>query len=311
MDIALVLIYDAPTMQERNSRLLEAFVDVLRVERNLARNTIESYRRDLGHFSGFLEKKNKKYLLDVRETDIREFLSFEFDRGQKGRSTARRLSALRMFFRHWLKEKEVEIDPTGNIELPKLARKLPHVLSQQEIDSLLAQPDLTKPLGRRDRAMLELLYATGLRVSELITLRAGDLHAERGFLRVLGKGSKERLVPVGRSALKFLKEYLELARPKLTARRLSEALFLSKRGGPMSRQQFFLLLKGYARRAGIRKEVSPHKLRHSFATHLLNNGADLRSVQAMLGHADLSTTQIYTHVTPDRLKEIHKFHPRS
>ena len=298
-------------MQESKLNFVEAFLDVLRVERNLAKNTVESYRRDLLHFAGFLEKKFPKPWDRLAEADIREFLSFEFDRGQKGRSTARRLTTLRMFFRHGLKEKWWEVDPTLNVELPKLGRALPQVLNGQEIEALLKQPDPTTPQGRRDRAMLELLYATGLRVSELVGMQLSDLHFEHGFVRVLGKGSKERLVPVGRSALECLKEYIELARPKLTAKRLSEALFLSRRGSKMSRQQFFLLLKDYAKQAGIKKEISPHKLRHSFATHLLSGGADLRSVQVMLGHADLATTQVYTHVSPDRLKAIHKFHPRS
>lgn len=298
-------------MQESKLNLVEAFLDVLRVERNLAKNTVESYRRDLLHFSDFLAKKSSKPLDKLDETEIRGFLSFEFDRGQKGRSTARRLTTLRMFFRHGLKEKWWEVDPTLNVELPKLGRALPQVLNEQEVEALLKQPDPTTPQGRRDRAMLELLYATGLRVSELVGMQLSDLHFEHGFVRVLGKGSKERLVPVGRSALQSLKEYLELARPKLTAKRLSEALFLSRRGAKMSRQQFFLLLKDYAKQAGIKKEISPHKLRHSFATHLLSGGADLRSVQVMLGHSDLATTQVYTHVSPDRLKAIHKFHPRS
>lgn len=298
-------------MQASNLNLVESFLDVLRVERNLAKNTVESYRRDLLHFVAFIEGKRRKGLLDLSEIDLREFLSHEYDRGQKGRSTARRLTTLRMFYRHGLKEKWLEHDPTVNVDLPKIGRALPHYLTQEEIDSLLAQPDLTTPLGRRDRAMLELLYASGLRVSELVGLASGDVHLDMGFVRVLGKGSKERLVPVGRSALGYLKEYLELARPALTKKRLSDSLFLSNRGSKMTRQQFFLLLKAYAKKAGIKKDVSPHKLRHSFATHLLSHGADLRSVQAMLGHADLATTQVYTHVTPDRLKAIHKFHPRS
>lgn len=298
-------------MQAANLNLVEAFLDVLRVERNLAKNTVESYRRDLLHFTEFVENKRKKGLLEVSESDLREFLSFEYDRGQKGRSTARRLTALRMFYRHGLKEKWLEHDPAVKVELPKIGRALPHFLSVEEIESLFAQPDLTTPLGRRDRAMLELLYASGLRVSELVGLGSSNVHLEMGVVRVFGKGSKERLVPVGRSAMGFLKEYLELARPALAKGRLSDALFLSNRGRKMTRQQFFLLLKSYAKKAGIKKEVSPHKLRHSFATHLLNGGADLRSVQAMLGHADLATTQVYTHVTPDRLKAIHKFHPRS
>jgi integrase/recombinase XerD len=294
-----------------NSNLIESFVDILRVERNLALNTVDNYRRDLLHFTKFIESKKVKNAAEVTPIHIREFLSAEYDRGQKGRSTARRLTTLRMFYRHCLKEKILKVDPTLNIELPKLGRPLPHYLSEAEINALFAQPDLSTHQGKRDRAMLELLYASGLRVSELVGLQVGDLHQEKGFVRVMGKGSKERLVPVGRSALGYLREYLEVARPKLTKKRLSDALFLTNRGQGMTRQQFFLLLKAYAKKAGIKKEVSPHKLRHSFATHLLNHGADLRSVQAMLGHADLATTQVYTHVTADRLKAIHKFHPRS
>lgn len=297
-------------MQEGNSNLIESFVDVLRVEKNLAKNTVENYRRDLVLFSEFLRKKRRKKLADTDELDIRSFLSAEFDRGQNGRSTARRLTCLRMFFRHLVREKEIKVDPTLRVDLPKLGRSLPKFLTLQEVEDLINQPDPEKPLGRRDRAMLEMIYASGLRVSELVSLKLSDVHRERGYLRVLGKGSKERLVPLGRSALERLEDYLTLSRPKLARGRTSDALFLSNRATAMSRQQFFLLLKRYAKQAQIKKEVSPHVLRHSFATHLLNNGADLRSVQAMLGHADLATTQVYTHITPDRLKEIHKFHPR-
>lgn len=298
-------------MQEVNLNFIESFMDILRVEKNLAKNTVESYRRDLLRFNEFNEKSGKKVLDQVGEGEIRRFLSAEFDRGQKGRSMARRLSTLRMFYRHLLKEKATTVDPTLKIDLPKLGRPLPKYLTQSEVDDLLKQPDCRKALGVRDRAMLELMYASGLRVSELVGLKLGDLHLERGYLRVLGKGSKERLVPLGKSASQCLQDYLGPARTKLGKGKGSDGLFLSNRGAPMTRQQFFLLLKRYAKQAGIKKEVSPHILRHSFATHLLNNGADLRSVQAMLGHADLATTQVYTHVTPDRLKAIHKFHPRS
>jgi integrase/recombinase XerD len=281
------------------------------VEKKLSRNTVESYRLDLLGFAEFIAAKPCKFLQGVSEREIRGFLSAEFDRGQKGRSTARRMTALRMFYRHLLKEKVIAADPTLKIDLPKLGRALPQYLSLAEIEALMAQPDCSKVLGLRDRAMLEMIYASGLRVSELIHLKMGDVYPEKGYVRVLGKGSKERLVPLGRSALTCLQDYLAGARPGLNKRQISEALFLSNRGRGMTRQQFFLLLKSYARVAGINKEVSPHTLRHSFATHLLNNGADLRSVQAMLGHADLATTQVYTHVTPERLKAIHKFHPRS
>lgn len=298
-------------MQEQNLNLIESFIDVIRVEKNLARNTVENYRRDLLLFTEFLERRQKKPLAKTQETDLRAFLSHEFDRGQRGRSTARRLSTLRMFFRHLLKEKCITVDPTLKVELPKLGRALPKYLTLAEVDRLLAGPDISKPLGLRDRAMLEMVYASGLRVSELVGLECGDVHEAKGYLRVLGKGSKERLVPLGQSALGSLKDYLSGAREKLLKGRESKALFLSNRGRGMSRQQFFILLRRYAKMADIRKEVSPHILRHSFATHLLEGGADLRSVQAMLGHADLATTQVYTHISPERLKKIHQHHPRS
>lgn len=286
-------------------------MSLLRVERRLSANTVENYRRDLLRFVEFLATQKVKDFTLVTDLTLRGFLSAEFDRGQSARSMARRLSALRQFYRYLLKEKRLESDPTLKIELPKLGRPLPKVLSPEEVVSLLQQPNLTKPLGLRDRAMLELLYASGLRVSELIQLKLNQINLEHGFVRVLGKGSKERLVPLGQAAQDLIKDYLLRARSKLEKGKASEVLFLNNRGSGMTRQQFFLLLKKYAMTAGIKKEVSPHILRHSFATHLLNGGADLRSVQAMLGHSNLATTQIYTHVSGERLKEIHKVHPRA
>ncbi len=295
-------------MQEANLNLLESFLALLRVEKNLALNTVESYRRDAMAFLAFLKQQS---IESVGEVQIRAFLSHEFDRGQKSRSTARRLTTLRMWFRFLQKEGHVAVDPTLKVDLPKLNRRLPKVLSEAEVDRLLSQVQQKTPVGLRDRAMIEVLYASGLRVSELVNLRQDQVHGERGYLRVLGKGSKERLVPLGRSSLAALKDYLEQGRPRFRGSATSSALFLSNRGRAMTRQQFFLLLKKHAKAAGITVNLSPHLLRHSFATHLLNHGADLRSVQAMLGHADLATTQVYTHVTPDRLREIHKVHPRS
>lgn len=302
---------DDEVEESQQQPLIDLFLDHLRVERHLSMHTVDAYGRDLSHFAQFLKIKQKKTLAQTGELDLRHFLAAEFDRGQKARSMARRLSALRRFFRYLNKEKQVQHDPTLRVELPKLGRALPKFLSLQEIQNLVAQPDLKKPMGLRDRTMIELLFASGLRVSELVGLKLDDLHLERGYVRVLGKGSKERLVPLGKVANQFLQDYLKLARPKLAKGRTSNAVFLSNRASAMSRQQFFLLLKAYAKQAGIKKNVSPHLLRHSFATHLLSGGADLRSVQAMLGHTDLATTQIYTHVQTDHLKKVHSLHPRA
>lgn len=295
----------------KNEVLLDLFLDHLKIERHLSPHTVEAYQRDLVHFAKFLSFRQKKTLAQTKENDLRHFLAFEFDRGQKARSMARRLSALRRFFRYLNQEKQLQHNPTLRVELPKLGRALPKFLSLQEIQNLLAQPDLKKAMGQRDRAMIELLYASGLRVSELINMQMSDLHLERGYVRVMGKGAKERLVPLGQVASRFLQDYLSMARPQLAKGKSVDTLFLSNRTKAMSRQQFFLLLKAYAKKAGIKKNVSPHLLRHSFATHLLSGGADLRSVQAMLGHSDLATTQIYTHVQTEHLKKTHSLHPRS
>lgn len=297
-------------MQEYNSDL-DAFIQHLRLERNLSPNTVESYARDLKLYSEFSEQRTKPSWSEQKERDIREFIAWQFDRGIKSKSLARRLSSLRTFYRFLLEEKRVVEDPTEDIELPKLNRALPKFLSVAEINALCTQATLNGLIGQRDLAMLELMYACGLRVSELITLTLDDLHFNSGIIKVRGKGSKERLVPVGKIALQVLHDYLQGSRQQLLKKKLSSLVFLSQKGGGLSRQQFFLQIKKYARQAGIQRQVSPHILRHSFATHLLEGGADLRSVQSLLGHSDLSTTQIYTHVSLSHLKEVAAKHPRN
>jgi integrase/recombinase XerD len=287
----------------------DQFLHHLRVEKGLAKNSVESYARDLMKFFSFLETKALSPLR-ASQADLMDFISSLA--GQLSiRSIARNISSLKAFYRFLVSEGEIETNPARLLSAPRLPRRLPGVLSRSEVERLLTQPDATTSRGDRDRAMLELLYATGLRVSELIHLKIPSVNTEAGFVRTVGKGSKERMVPVGAKALEALKNYLEHGRPGLLKRRSSSYLFLSPRGKAMTRQGFWKIIKRYGLQAGIRKELSPHSLRHSFATHLLECGADLRSVQIMLGHSDISTTQIYTHVTRERLKEIHqKYHPR-
>ena len=285
------------------------FLHYLRVEKGLAKNSVESYARDLIAFFSYLEKKPLSPLR-ASQADLMDFISHMA--GQLSvRSIARTISALKGFYRFLVSEGEIETNPARLLSAPKLPRRLPGVLSRSEVELLLAQPDITTSRGERDRAMLEMLYATGLRVSELVHLRIPNVNTEAGFVRTLGKGSKERMVPVGAKALEALKSYLDHGRRALLKQRSSSYLFLSQRGKPMTRQGFWKIIKRYGLKAGIRKEITPHSLRHSFASHLLECGADLRSVQIMLGHSDISTTQIYTHITRERLKEIHrKYHPR-
>jgi integrase/recombinase XerD len=292
----------------------QSFLDHLRVERGLARNTIESYKLDLGKFCAFLEERGRK-LDDVLREDIGDFLASLYHRKLDSRSVARHLVTLRNYFRFAVREGDIKSDPTLNMESPKLRKSLPHFLRLEEVDRLLAQPDTTKPLGKRDRAMLEVLYSSGLRVSELANLRVSDMQMEMGCLRCIGKGDKERLVPVGRRALASVQDYLKNARPALLRLRKNSPqpfLFVNRVGGKLTRVGIWKIIGAYGRRAGLRARLTPHKLRHSFATHLLERGADLRSVQLMLGHADISTTQIYTHVVEERLKHIYKaHHPRA
>ncbi len=291
--------------------LIRAFLNYLRVEKGLAENTISSYGRDLAKFAAFAEQEGRS-VEQVQRGDVVDFLAVLYHRGLDSRSVARHLAALRHFFRFALSEGIVKEDPAATIESPKFRSTLPTHLSKAEVERLLAQPDARTVLGSRDKAMIELLYSTGLRVTELVTLRVGDIQMEAGCLRCIGKGDKERLVPVGRPALAAVEEYLRSARPKLLRRRTSPYLFLNRFGNRLGRIGFWQILAAYGRRAGLRLKLTPHQLRHSFATHLLEGGADLRSVQMMLGHSDISTTQIYTHVVQERLKQIYKaHHPRS
>lgn len=290
---------------------IDLFLNYLRVERHLADNTLQAYGRDLRFFSEYLSKNKISVLEKVTEKNILEFISSCRKRGVKSRSIARTLVAVRSLFRFMIREKIMENDPTSKIEFPKLGIRLPKTMNLEQVDSLLAQPDLNKDIGARDHAMLQLMYATGMRVSELVNVKLNSLNLDGGYLRVFGKGSKERVVPMGDVARKALEDYITNIRNKKGIA-ASEYLFITGRNEPMTRQGFWERIKFYAKKAGIRVNVTPHMLRHSFATHLLERGADLRSVQTMLGHADVSTTQIYTHVSPKHLQAIYKkFHPRS
>ena len=284
------------------------YLDHLRVERALSTNTLEAYARDLGRLAGRLPESVLPS--DIGPADLAELLVDNVRTGFGARSSARQLSALRGFFRFLIKERVITGDPSALIERPRLGRRLPKVLSFEEIERLLEAPRADHDRGIRDRAMIHLMYASGLRVSELCGLKLGDLDTKTGLVRALGKGGKRRLVPVGESALAAIATYLRDVRPKRHAR--DATLFLSPSGGPLTRQGFWKLLKRYASAAGILTPLSPHKLRHSFATHLLRNGADLRAVQAMLGHADLGTTEIYTRVAQDHVRSAHaRAHPRA
>jgi integrase/recombinase XerD len=291
-----------------NIELLKRFLNYLAVEKGLARNSLESYERDLQKYFAFLRLKEPDA---VAPQDVLAFLTHLSAEGLATPSAARCLSAVRGFHKYLLIDGLSRTDPTENIETPRGWKRLPKTLNSSEVETLLDQPDRTTPRGLRDRAMLELLYATGLRASELVGLRLQDVNLERGYVMTVGKGSKERTVPLGEVAMVRLKEYLARARPLLLKGAEADALFISSRKRQISRQMFWERIKQYVRKAGIIKNVSPHTLRHSFATHLLDNGADLRAVQAMLGHADISTTQIYTHVSRERLRQTHeKYHPR-
>ena len=299
-------------LSEADARLLERFSDGLWLNDGLARNTLESYRRDLAQFAGWLQQAHGKGLLEAGSADLQRHLAWQVDsRHAKPRTTGRLVSSLKRFFQFAVREGLRNDDPAAELSGPRLPRSLPKSLSEAEVEQLLAAPDLGTHQGLRDRAMLETLYASGLRVSELVGLKTMQVSLDMGVIRVLGKGSKERLTPLGEEALDWIVRYQREARPMLLGARKSDALFVTARGGPMTRQGFWTLVKRYAKRAGIRREISPHTLRHAFATHLLNHGADLRVVQMLLGHADISTTQIYTHVARERLKALHrKHHPR-
>ena len=298
---------------------LDTFIDHLWLEDGLAKNTLESYRTDLSQFNVWLGLQKKSlnksklltgHLLEANQADIQQYLAVKFPQS-KPRSISRLIASLRRFYRYALRENLIKTDPTLQIESPKLPRSLPKSLNEQEVEDLLNAPDINHPIGLRDRAMLELLYASGLRVSELVGVKVNEVSTQDGVVRVTGKGSKTRLVPMGEEAADWIDQYLKHARPEILQKRLCDAMFVTARADAMTRQAFWYLIKRYALVAGITKHMSPHVLRHAFATHLLNHGADLRVVQMLLGHADISTTQIYTHVARERLKQLHTaHHPR-
>ena len=287
---------------------IDGFCDALWLEDGLAKATLDSYRSDLGQLASWLKEHGHEALLDIRETTLTAFIA-HLSRHTRATSQSRYLSTLRRFYRWQLGRGRIVADPTLKLANPARPSRLPKVTSEKQVDDLLNAPDVDTPLGLRDRAMLETIYATGLRVSELVNLKLHEIGFNEGVLRVLGKGSKERLVPLGEQAIDWLGRYLNEARPEILGGQQSDALFVTARGGPMTRQAFWQMIKRYALVAGIAPEkLSPHVLRHAFATHLLNHGADLRVVQLLLGHADISTTQIYTHVARERLKKLHAVH---
>jgi integrase/recombinase XerD len=290
---------------------IDAFCDALWLEDGLSRNTLESYRRDLTQFAAWLTAERKAGLRAATHGDLQAYLGYRHVRKSRASSAARLLSTLKRFYRYELREGTIKADPTLNIDAPRLPRGLPKSLTEADVDALLEAPDVDAARGLRDRTMLETLYASGLRVTELVSLKLTQVSSAMGVVRVIGKGSKERLVPLGEEALSWIARYLKESRPALLAGKMSEDLFVTQRGEAMTRQAFWHLIKRYAAQASLAKPISPHTLRHAFATHLLNHGADLRVVQMLLGHADISTTQIYTHVARERLKQLHaKHHPR-
>jgi len=286
--------------------LIDVFLNYLSVERGLSRNTIVSYQGDLNYYIDFLKARAMDALSKTTKNDIINFMLYQKDKGLAANSIARRLAAIKAFYRFLVRERILKINPASLIDSPKLWKKIPETLSLNEVDALLGQPNIRDKQGVRDKAILETFYATGMRVSEVVNLKLDNVNLDIGFLRCIGKGNKERVIAVA-----SLKRYLEVSRPQLLKKKESEFLFLSRFGKKISRQSLWKLIKKYAKTARIKKPMRPHILRHSFATHLLERGADLRSVQEMLGHSDISTTQIYTHINKERLKTIHRmFHPR-
>ena len=293
------------------NELLEEFLSYLSVERGLSANTLAAYRRDIARFFEYLKSRHIPSIQRVTRQIIDSFMLSEKDRGLSASSISRGLACLKSFFKFLVNENKVKEDVTGIIESPKLWKKLPDALSLGEVELLLKGPNVREIAGRRDKAALELMYATGMRVSEIINLKMDDVNMGVGFVKCFGKGGKERIVPFGRLAKESISQYLDKSRPELLRKKVSNFLFLTRLGRPMSRQSFWKIIKKYAKAENIKKNITPHTLRHSFATHVLERGADLRILQEMLGHADISTTQIYTHVNKERLKSIHqKFHPR-
>jgi len=287
------------------------FLDALWVEDGLSDNSVAAYRTDLKLFARWLDDKRKKDLLTCSPADVSSYLSHRLVEGISNRSTARFLSTMKRFYLYAIREGWLGENPVAGISMPVLGKKLPALLSEQEVEDLLQAPDILTALGYRDRAMLEVLYASGLRVSELVSLKLSEVNFRQGLVRITGKGDKDRLVPLGEEALVWLENFIKQWRVDILAEKKTEYVFPTKRGAGMTRQAFWYLIKRYTQLAGISKSISPHSLRHAFATHLLNHGADLRVVQLLLGHSDLSTTQIYTHIAKERLQDIHqRFHPR-
>jgi len=289
---------------------IDRFLDAVWMERGLSPNTLAAYRADLTALERWLDER-EILLSAAHRGDILGFMAARVQGGSQPRSTARQLSSFRRFFRHLVREGELREDPTAQIAMPKIGRSLPKSLTEEEVEALLAAPAVSDPLGHRDRTMLEVLYATGLRVSELVNLALAQVNLNQGVLRIVGKGDRERLIPLGEEAVQWIQQFLQGPRVEILLERQTDYLFPTRRGDRMTRQAFWHIIKRYARKAGVQKELSPHTLRHAFATHLLNHGADLRVVQMLLGHSDLSTTQIYTHVARERLKDLHsQHHPR-
>jgi len=297
-------------LPEETLQVIEQFTDAMWMERGLSRNTLSAYRNDLSGLACWLLKQGRT-LVTAQRQDLLAYLSERVNDGAKPRTTARLLSSMRRFYRYLIREGLLHEDPSVRIDTPRIGRPLPDTLSESEVEALLDAPDEHDTLGLRDRAMLELLYACGLRVSELVGMTTDQASLTQGVVRLVGKGSKERLVPMGEEAVDWLQYYLDESRPDLAAGSSAKQLFITRRGKGMTRQAFWYRIRHYAVKSGINKPLSPHTLRHAFATHLLNHGADLRVVQMLLGHSDLSTTQIYTHVARERLKELHaQHHPR-
>jgi len=289
---------------------IDRFLDAVWMERGLSPNTLAAYRADLSALERWLEE-HESDLLSASRADVLSFMASRIEGGSRPRSTARQLSSFRRFYRHLVREGALRDDPTALIDMPKVGRSLPRSLTEEEVEALLAAPAVADPLGHRDRTMLEVLYATGLRVSELVSLKLSSVNLGQGVLRIVGKGDRERLIPLGEEAVQWVQQFLLGPRVEILLERQTDYLFPTRRGDRMTRQAFWHIIKRHARSAGIQKELSPHTLRHAFATHLLNHGADLRVVQMLLGHSDLSTTQIYTHVARERLKDLHsQHHPR-
>jgi integrase/recombinase XerD len=300
---------EAPASKSAEA-IIDKFLDAIWMERGLSANTLGAYRADLVALRRWLAERDTSLVYATR-SDLLAFIAWRTEQGAKPRSTARQLSSFRRFYRFLLREATIQEDPTIKIDMPRIGRSLPQSLTEAEVESLLAAPDVSDPLGHRDRTMLEVLYATGLRVSELINLKQSEINLNQGVLRIVGKGDRERLIPLGEEAQNWIRDFIAGSRTEILLERQTDYLFPTRRGDRMTRQAFWHIIKRYSKLAEISNKMSPHTLRHAFATHLLNNGADLRVVQMLLGHSDLSTTQIYTHVARARMKEMHsQHHPR-